>query len=416
MEFQAAVRADFSAERHSGASASRHKESRFGCGCPSGLKCRAAFWHEPPRHKESRFGGCHTIARNQKHKVAQERGLNIEKRKEPTSFRGNATWVYWGGFVTKMSERTSAEPGASAQRPRGLNSCESKGTNRFPRELEVRSERTRANESFSFYFPPTHPRLCPGTAKRPRSRVARALRATTLFRYPQPVLLHDLGSAFAFAQRALYLWPYVDQLLAWWYLSFSCFLPSPRFRVATTRVSSFRWHCLTERGCSFYPTTEREMALDVKDMWCDNAGLPRVLNSRLSFSCRAAPFFIFLVVALFFIAGGCSVFSAFFFVCPVALRDEDLDARGYGCTGTCLREVRLLALAEVSKGPWSLWGPRGMAMARASLVCSSLAWLHVFSSGPCTVRGPWSCWPQPLESGGDATLCEDTRQDQGCSF
>ena len=77
-----------------------------------------------------------------------------------------------------------------------------------------------------------------------------------------------------------------------------------------------------------------------------------------------------------------------FFVRPVALRDEDLDARGYGSTGTCLREVRLLALAEVSNGPWSLRGSRGMAMARASLVCSSLAWLHVFSSGPCTVRGP----------------------------
>ena len=131
MEFQAAVRADFSAERHSGASASRHKESRFGCGCPSGLKCRAAFWHEPPRHKESLFGGScpskstrllvflsrHTVARNQKHKVAQERGLIIEKRKVPTSFRGNATWVSWGGFVTKLSERTSAP----AQRPRGLN-------------------------------------------------------------------------------------------------------------------------------------------------------------------------------------------------------------------------------------------------------------------------------------------------------
>ena len=57
-----------------------------------------------------------------------------------------------------------------------------------------------------------------------------------------------------------------------------------------------------------------------------------------------------------------------------------------------------------------------MAMARASLVRSSLAWLHVFSSGPCTACGPWSSRPQPMGSGGDATPCEDTRQDQGRSF
>ena len=43
------------------------------------------------------------------------------------------------------------------------------------------------------------------------------------FRYHQTVLLLDLGSAFAFAQRSLYLWPYVVQLLAWWYLGFSFF-------------------------------------------------------------------------------------------------------------------------------------------------------------------------------------------------
>ena len=43
---------------------------------------------------------------------------------------------------------------------------------------------------------------------------------------------------------------------------------------------------------------------------------------------------------------------------------------------------------HVRKGPWSLRGPRGMAMARASLVRSSLAWLHVSSSGPCTVCVP----------------------------
>ena len=89
------------------------------------------------------------------------------------------------------------------------------------------------------------------------------------------------------------------RLLEWWYLGFSCFFPSHRFRIAhrhgrfrsavyqssisTTRVSSSRLHCLTERGCSFTPTTEREMALDAKDIWCDIAGPPRELNFRPSF-------------------------------------------------------------------------------------------------------------------------------------
>ena len=63
------------------------------------------------------------------------------------------------------------------------------------------------------------------------------------------------------------------------------------------------------------------------------------------------PVFIFFVVAHFFIAVGCSVFSAFFFVRPVALRDEDLIVRGYGRMHTRICEVRLLALAEVFKGP-----------------------------------------------------------------
>ena len=100
----------------------------------------------------------HKVARNQKHKVAQERGLIIEKRKEPTSFRGNATWVSWGGMKPRMSERTSTEPDARAQRPRGLNSwwqamasglrthrkCESSGANRFSGGLEDRSARARS--------------------------------------------------------------------------------------------------------------------------------------------------------------------------------------------------------------------------------------------------------------------------------
>ena len=56
----------------------------------------------------------------------------------------------------------------------------------------------------------------------------------------------------------------------------------------------------------------------------------------------------------------------------VSLRDEDLTERGFGCTGTRLRELRLLARPDICKRPWSLRALRGMAMARASLVRSSL--------------------------------------------
>ena len=35
---------------------------------------------------------------------------------------------------------------------------------------------------------------------------------------------------------------------------------------------------------------------------------------------------------------------------------------------------------------------------------------------PCIVSGPWSCRPQPLGSGGDATPCEDPRQEHGLQF
>ena len=44
------------------------------------------------------------------------------------------------------------------------------------------------------------------------------------FRYPQTVLLLDFGSAFAFAQRALYLWPYVDAVIGVVVLGFLLFL------------------------------------------------------------------------------------------------------------------------------------------------------------------------------------------------
>ena len=140
----APVRTDLSAERHFATSAPRQKESRFGGSSPSKSTRLLVFLS---RHK---------VARNQKHKVAQERGLIIEKRKDPTSFRGNATWVSWGGLKPRMSERTSTEPDARAQRPRGLNSwwqalgqkthrkCESSGANRFSGGLEDQSARARS--------------------------------------------------------------------------------------------------------------------------------------------------------------------------------------------------------------------------------------------------------------------------------
>ena len=78
-------------------------------------------------------------------------------------------------------------------------------------------------------------------------------------------------------------------------------------------------------------------------------------------------------VALFLVAG--------FFMALVSLRDEDLCERGFWCTGkgkvTRHPEVRGRGCLELCKGPWSLRGPREMAMARASLVRSSFAWLHV---------------------------------------
>ena len=80
-----------------------------------------------------------------------------------------------------------------------------------------------------------------------------------------------------------------------------------------------------------------------------------------------------ITVALFLIAG--------FFMAPVSLRDEVLLVRGFVCLGTGFvtryPEVRGHGRLELWKGTWSLRGPRWMAMARASLVRSSLAWLHV---------------------------------------
>ena len=109
----------------------------------------------------------HKGARNQKHKVAQERGL-IEKRKEPTSFRVEMPL----GF--RMSERTSTLPDARTQRQRGLNkrwikrhteNVSRQGLTGFSGGLEdgsasfrLKSEWTKSAPgpgSFSFSFWPT---------------------------------------------------------------------------------------------------------------------------------------------------------------------------------------------------------------------------------------------------------------------
>ena len=132
---------------------------------PSGTKARArqdtrkVVLGAAVRAKSTRllvFLSRHTVARNQKHKVAQERGLIIEKRKEPTSFRGKATWVSWRGMKPRMSSGLQQSQTARAQRPRGLNSwwqamdqkthrkCESSGANRFSGRLEDLSARARS--------------------------------------------------------------------------------------------------------------------------------------------------------------------------------------------------------------------------------------------------------------------------------
>ena len=40
---------------------------------------------------------------------------------------------------------------------------------------------------------------------------------------------------------------------------------------------------------------------------------------------------------------------------------------------------------------------------------------QMLSHGPCVVCDLWSCRPQPLVSGRDATPCEDARQEHGLS-
>ena len=71
------------------------------------------------------------VARNQKHKVAQEGGLNIERRR----------------LETNMSERTSAPSGARANRFFRGNGPECESAE-FQAEVRVDSKRTRIKGSF----------------------------------------------------------------------------------------------------------------------------------------------------------------------------------------------------------------------------------------------------------------------------
>ena len=80
--------------------------------------------------------------------------------------------------------------------------------------------------------------------------------------------------------------------------------------------------------------------------------------------------------------------------------------------GVVLPEVPHYGHYVLCKGPMvSLEKPSGVG----------LAWLHATSDVfpffcPCTVSGPWSFGPQPLGSGGDATPCEDPRQEHGSLY
>ena len=83
---------------------------------------------------------------------------------------------------------------------------------------------------------------------------------------------------------------------------------------------------------------------------------------------------------------------------------------------SCSLLLRFFLISKYIKAPDPPQGSREMAIAM-------VAWLHV-----CDVHqmfslllslnssGPWSCRPQPLGSGGDATPCEDTRQEHGPLF
>ena len=91
-------------------------------------------------------------------------------------------------------------------------------------------------------------------------------------------------------------------------------------------------------------------------------------------------------------------------------------------TGTRLLRVRLLGHPELREGPWPLRRPRGDGNGGRFVRLPCLfSWrgLRLYAVHQMLFLqslysyGPWSCRPQPLGSGGDATPCEDPRQEHG---
>ena len=91
-------------------------------------------------------------------------------------------------------------------------------------------------------------------------------------------------------------------------------------------------------------------------------------------------------------------------------------------TGTRFPGVRLLALPEFRKRPWPLRRPRGDGSGGRFVRSPCLPSLRLYALHQMLYHfwslysdGPLSSRPRPLESVGDDTPCEDTREDFGLS-
>ena len=97
-------------------------------------------------------------------------------------------------------------------------------------------------------------------------------------------------------------------------------------------------------------------------------------------------------------------------------------------TSTRIPRLRLLPHPELRKGPWSLQGPRGMAMAAPPCCARPFVLDRAVKEDvcltsdtvplcPCTgMYSRRSSRPQPMGSGGDATPCKVTREDRRLYF
>ena len=91
--------------------------SRLARSCSCVLSA-AALRSTPAKFSEARSGS--TLSRSEsKAQGCQRRGTEKWERCQQVFV---ATWFSWGGLKPRMSERTSAEPSASVQRPRGPSS------------------------------------------------------------------------------------------------------------------------------------------------------------------------------------------------------------------------------------------------------------------------------------------------------